>query len=35
MINLTELQSLVDRFEANIDFYKDTRNRLRPNFYDT
>ncbi len=26
MINLTELQSLVDRFEANIDFYKDTRN---------
>ena len=26
MINLTELQSLVDRFDANIDFYKDTRN---------
>ncbi|MGN0364685.1 MAG: Eco57I restriction-modification methylase domain-containing protein [Suilimivivens sp.] len=26
MTNLTELQNLVDRFHANIDFYKDTRN---------
>ena len=26
MTNLTELQNLVDRFHANIDFYKDARN---------
>ena len=26
MTNLTELQSLVNRFHVNIDFYKDARN---------
>lgn len=26
MTNLTELQNLVDRFHANIEFYKDARN---------
>ena len=32
MTNLTELQNLVDRFHASIDFYKDARNAYNEHF---